>query len=104
MVQKLAKDEFLEKIKSDQLVVVDFYADWCGPCKQMAVIIDELAETYQGKVSFAKVDIEFEQGLAADYGITSVPTFLFFRSGEKVASYVGSSSKDVMTERIEKEL
>lgn len=104
MVQKVSKEDFLEKIKSDQLTVVDFYADWCGPCKQMDMIVGQLETLYSDRVSFIKVDIESEQSLASDYGITSVPTFLFFKSGEKKASYVGSCGQDAMVERIEKEL
>jgi thioredoxin 1 len=74
-------------------VVVDFWAEWCGPCKMLAPILDELASEYDGKVRIAKVDIDQYQGLAAQYGITAIPTLLLFKQGQVVNQVRGARSK-----------
>ena len=87
-VQELTKTEFLKKVanyeaspnkwvyKGDKPCIVDFYATWCGPCKMVAPILEELAEEYAGKIDIYKVDTEKEEGLAASFGIRSIPPFL----------------------------
>ena len=82
-----------EVLQSDTPVLVDFSATWCGPCRQLSPIIDELAKEYAGKVKVGKVDIDVSQDLAAKYDIMSVPTVLFFKGGEKVDSLVGLNPK-----------
>jgi thioredoxin len=88
-VQELTKTEFLKKVanyeaspnkwvhKGDKPCIVDFYATWCGPCKMVAPILEELAEEYAGKIDIYKVDTEKEEGLAASFGIRSIPSLLF---------------------------
>ena len=78
-----------EVIKASEPVLVDFSAAWCGPCKQLSPIIDELAQEYSGKVKVGKVDIDEASDTAGQFGIMSVPTVLLFKGGEKVDQIVG---------------
>ena len=74
-------------------VVVDFWAEWCGPCKMMAPLLDELSAEYDSRVRIGKVNIDEDQGLAAEYGVRAIPTLLFFKAGEVAAQKVGMCSK-----------
>ena len=82
-----------EVLQSATPIVVDFWAEWCGPCKQIAPVLDELATEYDGKVKVAKVNIDDFQDLAARFRINSIPTFLFFKNGQVVDQVVGLRSK-----------
>jgi thioredoxin 1 len=82
-----------EVLQSASPIVVDFWAEWCGPCKQIAPVLDELATEYDGKVKVAKVNIDEFQDLAARFRINSIPTFLFFKNGQVVDQVVGLRSK-----------
>jgi len=82
-----------EVLKSATPVVVDFWAEWCGPCKMIAPVLDELAGEYDGKVKIGKVNIDEHQQLAINYGINSIPTLLFFKNGEVADQVVGMRSK-----------
>jgi thioredoxin 1 len=82
-----------EVLQSATPIVVDFWAEWCGPCKQIAPVLDELATEYDGKVKVAKVNIDDFQDLAARFRINSIPTFLFFKNGQVVDQVVGMRSK-----------
>ncbi|MDA8596627.1 thioredoxin [Flavobacteriaceae bacterium] len=94
MTTLLTKQDFLDKVfnfeesqewdlKGDLPVIIDFYADWCGPCKMVAPVLEELSEEYEGKVHIYKVDTEAEQELAAAFGIRSIPSILFCPKGEQ---------------------
>lgn len=84
------KDEVLQ---SAQPVLVDFWAEWCGPCKMIAPVLDELATEYGGKVKIAKVNIDENQNLAAQYRVTAIPTLLVFKGGQVMEQMVGAKSK-----------
>jgi thioredoxin 1 len=82
-----------EVINSKEPVLVDFWADWCGPCKRIAPIVEELAKEYDGKIKFAKLNIEEAQTTATNFGIMSIPTLLLFKHGKVVQQSVGVVSK-----------
>jgi len=88
-------------LQAEGVVVIDFWAPWCGPCKVMSPIVDELAAEMEG-VTVAKVNVDEEQQLAQQFNILSIPTFLVFKSGQVVEQFSGSMSKDALKERIEK--
>jgi thioredoxin 1 len=82
-----------EVLKSDMPVLVDFWAQWCGPCLQLAPTIDELAENFQGKAKVGKVDVDSAAALASQYGIQNIPTVLLFDKGEPVERVVGAKHR-----------
>ena len=90
-----------EVLQSETPVLVDFSATWCGPCRQLSPIIDELAKEYDGKVKVGKVDVDQAQETAGKFEIRSVPTVLFFKGGKKVDSLVGANSKRVYKAKID---
>lgn len=83
-----------EVLNSDVPVLVDFFATWCGPCKMMSPIVEELAKEMEGKAKVYKVDTDEEQDLAIKYGIMSIPTFIVFKNGEPVGKAIGMRDKD----------
>jgi thioredoxin 1 len=93
--------ENLANLKSgNQPLVVDFWATWCGPCRMMAPIIEELAKEYEGKAVIGKCDVEENEDLAAEFGIRNIPTILFFKQGEVVDKLVGFQQKPKLVEKI----
>ena len=93
-----------EVLKSDQPVLVDFWAPWCGPCRMIAPTIDELAEAYDGKVRVGKLNVDENPQTAAAYGISSIPTILVFKDGEIVAKQLGAVPKAVLEQTIQQVL
>ena len=96
---ELTEANFKDTIK-DGVALVDFWAPWCGPCRMIAPVIDELAEDYEGKAKICKVNTDEQPGIAAEYGIRSIPTILFFKDGELVDQMVGAASKGVFEEKL----
>ena len=88
------------EIESGKPVVIDFWAEWCIPCKKIAPIVDELAEQYEGRVKIGKYNVEESSEVATEFGIRSIPTILFFRDGKLVDKNVGSISKSNLEEKI----
>lgn len=97
---ELTKDNFDETIKSG-LAVVDFWAPWCGPCRMLAPVIDELATEYEGKVAICKVNTDEQDELSAKYGIRSIPTIIFMKNGEVCDQIIGATSKQALKDKID---
>jgi len=87
-------------LDSDQLVVVDFWAEWCGPCRLVSPIIDELSKDYDGKAVIGKVNVDHNSGVASKYNVRSIPTILFLKNGEVVDKQVGATTKAALEEKM----
>ena len=86
---------------AEGVTMVDFWAPWCGPCRMIAPIVEELAEDYDGKAKICKVNTDEEQDIAVKFGIRSIPTIMFFKNGEMVDQVVGAQSKQALAEKID---
>ncbi len=99
---EFTKDNFqTEVIESGVPVLVDFWATWCGPCRAVAPLVDELAAEYEGRLKVGKVDVDAEQQLAADFGVRSIPTLLIFKDGKMAEQIVGAVPKSQLVDRLQ---
>ena len=101
MALEITDNNFKEILAEGKPVVIDFWAPWCGPCKMVGPIIEELAGEYGGKVLIGKGDVDENGDVAAEYGIRNIPTVLFFKNGELVDKQVGSAPKPTYAAKIE---
>lgn len=93
MALKITDENAKELIESGKPLVIDFWAEWCGPCRMIAPLVDELAEEYQEQVTIGKYNVDDDSDLSAEYSIRNIPTLLFFKEGKLVDKHVGSASK-----------
>ena len=89
-----------EVLQSELPVLVDFFAQWCGPCKMMAPLVEKMAEKYEGKMKIGKLDVDDAMEIAQKYRVASIPTFIFFKNGEAVATFVGGMSANELEAKI----
>ena len=97
---QITDTNFFELLNGDKPVVVDFWAEWCGPCKMIAPVVDELAEIYEDQVLIGKVNIDENEDLSIEYGIRSIPTLLFFKNGKLVDRHIGAATKASLEDKI----
>lgn len=104
-VQKTSIESWEKDVlRSNIPVLVDFWADWCGPCRMVAPVLEELAGEYDGKIRFLKLNVDENQDVAREYEIYSIPTLLLFKDGQVVGQHIGAAPKDVIRRFIEESL
>ena len=101
---EITDSNFDEIINSEKPVLVDFWAEWCGPCKMIGPLVEELANEFEGKAIIGKVDVDTNPEVSAKFGIRSIPTLLVFKGGKIVDKQVGAVPKSVLSEKIEAQL
>jgi thioredoxin 1 len=98
---EITDDNYEEILNTDKPVLVDFWAEWCGPCRMIGPIVEQLASEYEGKAVIAKVDVDSNPNVSAKFGIRSIPTLLVFKNGEIVDKQVGAVPKNILVQKLE---
>ena len=101
MALEITESNFEEILNTDQPVLVDFWAEWCGPCKLIGPVVDELSKEYDGKAVVGKVNVDENPALSAKFGVRSIPTLLVFKGGEVVEKQVGAVQKAVLSQKLD---
>lgn len=102
MEYKITKDNFNEEVVNSELpVLIDFYADWCGPCKMMSPVVEELAGEYEGKAKVVKINVDRESEIAEKYGVMSIPNFVFIKNGKLVDQQIGATAKAKLVQKLD---
>jgi len=101
MALEFTDENIKEIISSGKPVVIDFWAEWCGPCRMVGPIVEELAKEYDGKVVIGKMDVDNNVDTPTEYGIRNIPTILFFKDGQLVDKQVGATQKAALTSKVE---
>ena len=105
LIKHISDDSFeKEVLQSSEPVLVDYWAEWCGPCKMIAPILDEVAGNYQGKLQIAKMNVDENREIPGKFGIRGIPTLMIFKNGQLAATKVGALSKSPLTEFIDQQL
>jgi len=100
MAQNITSENFEELVASGKPIVLDFWASWCGPCRRVGPIIEELANDYEGQVIVGKCDIEEDEDLPMRFGVRNIPTILFIKNGEVVDKQIGAAARPVFEEKL----
>ncbi|MDL2323053.1 thioredoxin [Bacteroidales bacterium OttesenSCG-928-A17] len=100
MALEITDSNIKNYLEEGKPLVIDFWAEWCGPCRMISPIVDELFQAYGDKVNIGKVNVDENDEISAEYGIRSIPTLLFFKNGELVDKHVGAATKAVLEEKV----
>lgn len=101
MVLDVTSENFEDLKNSEEPVILDFYADWCGPCQMLKPVFESLSSEFKGKIKFGKVDTQNNQELSAEFGIQSIPCIVFLKNGKEVNRIIGLQSEDEIKEKIQ---
>jgi thioredoxin 1 len=105
MAIEITDSNFQEVVlQSDKPVLVDFWAEWCGPCRMVGPVVEELAKDYEGKAVIGKVNVDENPNISVQFGIRNIPALLFFKNGEVVDKQIGAVPKSVLADKLEKQL
>lgn len=102
MALEFTDQNFEEILSSDKPILVDFWAEWCGPCRMVGPIVEEISKDYEGRAVVGKVDVDSNPNISTKYGIRNIPTILFIKGGEVVDKHVGAAPKNVLAEKLNK--